>query len=89
LQANWRRRGRTWPLGLGQRHSIGLDFFLVGLGRAEVLPGQYRALCHWVLPSSQESFVVELDARATGIGAVLMQQDRLVAFLSKALGPAH
>lgn len=42
-----------------------------------------------VLPSSQESFVVELDARATGIGAVLMQQDRLVAFLSKALGPAH
>jgi hypothetical protein len=33
--------------------------------------------------------VIETDACATGIGAVLMQQERPIAFLSKALGPKH
>jgi len=42
-----------------------------------------------VLPNFDDPFVVETDACATGIGAVLMQHHRPVAFLSKALGPTH
>ncbi|WVZ94909.1 hypothetical protein U9M48_040738 [Paspalum notatum var. saurae] len=38
------------------------------------------------LPDFQEVFVVESDACALGIGAVLMQHNRSLAFLSKALG---
>ncbi|WVZ51461.1 hypothetical protein U9M48_002607 [Paspalum notatum var. saurae] len=38
------------------------------------------------LPNFQEIFIVETDACALGIGAVLMQNDRPIAFLSKALG---
>lgn len=41
------------------------------------------------LPDFQQFFVVETDACAIGIGAVLMQQDRPIAFLSKALGDRH
>jgi hypothetical protein len=39
-----------------------------------------------VLPRFDELFVVETDACDDGIGAVLMQCDRPVAYLSKALG---
>jgi len=41
------------------------------------------------LPNFDIPFVVETDACATGVGAVLMQQDKPIAFLSKALGPVH
>ena len=42
-----------------------------------------------ILPNFDAPFVVETDACATRIGAVLMQHQRPVAFLSKALGPTH
>jgi len=42
-----------------------------------------------ILPNFDAPFVVETDACATGIGVVLMQHHRPVAFLSKALGPTH
>jgi hypothetical protein len=41
------------------------------------------------LPDFNIPFVVETDASEVGVGAVLMQKDQPVAFLSKALGPAH
>ena len=41
------------------------------------------------LPDFSLPFVVEIDACAVGVGAVLMQQERPVAYLSKALGPSH
>ena len=41
------------------------------------------------LPNFGDPFVVETDACATGVGAVLMQHGRPIAFLSKALGPQH
>lgn len=42
-----------------------------------------------ILPDFSAPFIVETDASDLGIGAVLMQGDQPVAFLSKALGPAH
>ena len=42
-----------------------------------------------LLPDFNQPFIVETDACATGVGAVLMQHSRPVAFLSKALGPSH
>lgn len=42
-----------------------------------------------IIPDSSEPFVINTDACATGVGAVLMQRERPVAFLSKALGPKH
>ena len=41
------------------------------------------------LPDFSLPFVVVTDACAVGVGAVLMQQERPVAYLSKALGPSH
>jgi hypothetical protein len=42
-----------------------------------------------IIPDFSEPFVIKTDACATGVGAVLMQRERPVAFLSKALGPKH
>lgn len=39
------------------------------------------------LPDFELPFMVETDACATGVGAVLMQQGHPIAYLSKALGP--
>ncbi|WVZ71633.1 hypothetical protein U9M48_020200 [Paspalum notatum var. saurae] len=39
------------------------------------------------LPDFTQSFTVETDASATGIGAVLLQHGHPIAYLSKALGP--
>jgi len=41
------------------------------------------------LPNFNDPFTVETDACGEGIGAVLMQKGKLVAFLSKALGKKH
>ena len=41
------------------------------------------------LPDFNETFVVESDASHRGIGAVLTQKGRLIAYFSKALGPRH
>jgi len=41
------------------------------------------------LPNFAIPFIVETDACATGVGAVLMQENKPIAFLSKALGPTH
>ena len=41
------------------------------------------------LPNFNETFTVETDACADGIGAVLMQKGQHVAYLSKALGEKH
>lgn len=41
------------------------------------------------LPDFRRQFVVETDASATGIGAVLMQDNHPVAYLSKSLAPRN
>jgi hypothetical protein len=41
------------------------------------------------LPDFKQSFIIEIDACDGGIGAVLMQRDYHVAFLSKALTIQH
>jgi hypothetical protein len=41
------------------------------------------------IPDFSEQFIIETDACDLGVGAVLMQKDRPVAYLSKALGPLH
>jgi hypothetical protein len=41
------------------------------------------------LPDFTIPFIVETDASDGGVGAVLMQKDQPIAFLSKALGPVH
>lgn len=42
-----------------------------------------------LMPDFNEPFIVETDASDKGIGAVLMQKNHHVAFLSRALGPRH
>jgi hypothetical protein len=39
------------------------------------------------LPDFMQPFIIECDASGTGLGAVLMQEERLIAFLNKALKP--
>lgn len=39
------------------------------------------------LPDYTKPFIIETDASGTGVGAVLMQQGRLIAYYSKALIP--
>lgn len=41
------------------------------------------------LPDFSKRFIVEMDASATGIGAVLMQNDHPVVYLSKSLAPRN
>jgi hypothetical protein len=41
------------------------------------------------LPDFQKQFIIKTDACATGIGAVLMQDQHPLAFLSKPLSVAH
>jgi len=41
------------------------------------------------LPNFQEPFIIETDACDGGVGAVLMQREQHVAFLSKAQGDKH
>ena len=42
-----------------------------------------------VVPDFSKQFVLETDASDLGIGAVLMQDQHHVAYLSKALGPRN
>lgn len=42
-----------------------------------------------VMPNFRETFVIETDASDAGIGAVLTQNGKPVAYLSKALGPKN
>jgi len=41
------------------------------------------------LPNFNAPFIVETDACGEGIGAVVMQSGKPIAFLSKALGEKH
>lgn len=39
------------------------------------------------LPNFEQTFIIETDASKDGIGAVLMQSDHPLAFISRSLGP--
>ncbi|CAA7035405.1 unnamed protein product [Microthlaspi erraticum] len=41
------------------------------------------------LPDFEKTFVIETDASNTGIGAVLMQDNHPICYISRALGPRH
>lgn len=68
------RKGQ--PFIWTQHHQEAFDTLKQSLISAPVL----------VMPDFQKMFVVETDASDRGIGAVLMQDQQSVAFLSKALG---
>jgi hypothetical protein len=40
-----------------------------------------------ILPNFQWPLILETDASGTGLGAVIMQQGKPIAYFSKALGP--
>lgn len=48
-----------------------------------------QAMMTTPLPDFTKTFVVETDASDSGVGAVLMQEDQPIVYMSKALGPAH
>ncbi|XP_059277518.1 uncharacterized protein LOC132031545 [Lycium ferocissimum] len=41
------------------------------------------------LPDFKVPFIIEVDASGLGVGVVLMQQDRAIAFMSQVLSPKH
>lgn len=41
------------------------------------------------LPNFHKTFVLEIDVCETGVGAMLMQEGRPLAFLSQAIAPRH
>lgn len=41
------------------------------------------------LPNYHKPFILECDASGKGVGAVLMQEEQLIAFYSKTLSPKN